>query len=242
MAMPCRGCLHPQLYFMVASYTAFSLGRWPRLKAFFLVVTSSAAALALMFHLQTLHDHHGLDLTEFTDSEATKLVVPGFINSVPARVWPGLWVDKEGGGSEKFLREARRVRQAKGILVNSFIELESHVINSFVNGTTPPIYTVGPLLNLNHGDHQNQQDSESNVIKWLDDQPPSSVVFLCFGSVRAFNEDQVKDIASGLQNSGYRFLWSLRRPPPKGMIADSSDYTDFNQVLPQEFLDRTSKI
>ena len=67
-------------------------------------------------------------------------------------------------------------------------------------------------------------------------------MFLCFGSVKAFNKDQVKDIASGLQNSGYRFLWSLRRPPPKGMIVDSSDYTDFNQVLPQEFLDRTSKI
>ena len=204
--------------------------------------TSSAAALHLMFHLQTLHDHHGLDLTEFAHSEATELVVPGFVNSVPARVLPALWVDKEGGGSEKFLHEARRVRQAKGILVNSFIELESHVINSFVDGTTPPVYTMGPLLNLNHGDHHNQQDSGPNVIRWLDDQPPSSVVFLCFGSVGAFNEDQVKDIASGLQNSGYRFLWSLRRPPPKGIIADSSDYTDFKQVLPQEFLDRTSKI
>ena len=39
--------------------------------------TSSATSLALMFHLQTLHDHHGLDLTEFADLEAPKLVVPG---------------------------------------------------------------------------------------------------------------------------------------------------------------------
>ena len=38
MVMPCRGCLHPQLYFIAALYTTFSRGRWPRLKAFFLVV------------------------------------------------------------------------------------------------------------------------------------------------------------------------------------------------------------
>ena len=38
--MPCRGCLHPQLYFIVALYTAFSRGRWLRLKAFFLVVST----------------------------------------------------------------------------------------------------------------------------------------------------------------------------------------------------------
>ena len=39
MVMPCRGCLHPQLYFIAALYTTFSRGRWPRLKAFFLVVS-----------------------------------------------------------------------------------------------------------------------------------------------------------------------------------------------------------
>ncbi|KAJ9705921.1 hypothetical protein PVL29_003842 [Vitis rotundifolia] len=202
--------------------------------------TSSAACLALMFHLQTLQDHQGVDLTEFADSDA-ELVVPGFVNSVPARVLPALWVDKEGEGSTAFLREARRVREAKGILVNTFVELESHVINSFANGTTPPVYTVGPLLNLNHGDHQ-KQDSDSDVLRWLDDQPQSSVVFLCFGSVGAFDDDQIKNIANGLENSGYRFLWSLRRPPPKGMIADSSDYTNFEEVLSKGFLNRTSKI
>ncbi|KAL6347128.1 hypothetical protein AAG906_012709 [Vitis piasezkii] len=202
--------------------------------------TSSAACLALMFHLQTLQDHQGVDLTEFADSDA-ELVVPGFVNSVPARVLPALWVDKEGVGSTAIRREARRAREAKGILVNTFMELESHVINSFANGTTPPVYTVGPLLNLNHGDLQ-KQDSKSDVIRWLDDQPQSSVVFLCFGSVGAFNDDQIKNIASGLENSGYRFLWSLRRSPPKGMIPDSSDNTNFEEVLSKEFLNRTSEI
>ncbi|XP_002265067.1 anthocyanidin 3-O-glucosyltransferase 6 [Vitis vinifera] len=201
---------------------------------------SSAACLALMFHLQTLKDHQGLDVTEFANSDA-ELVVPGFVNSVPARVLPAVAVDKEGGGSMDFLDRARGFREAKGILVNTFVELESHVINSFVDGTTPPIYTVGPLLNLQHANNQ-KQDSGLDVIRWLDDQPTSSVVFLCFGSAGAFHMDQIKEIAIGLENSGHGFLWTLRRPPPKDKMTLSSDYVNFNEVLPEGFLDRTSKI
>ena len=201
---------------------------------------SSAACLALMFHLQTLKDRQGVDVTEFANSDA-ELVVPGFVNSVPARVLPAVAVDKEGGGSMDFLDRARGFRDAKGILVNTFVELESHVINSFVDGTTPPIYTVGPLLNLHNANHQ-KQDSDLDVIQWLDDQPTSSVVFLCFGSVGAFHMDQIKEIAIGLENSGHRFLWTLRRPPPKGKIAMPTDYVNFEEVLPEGFLDRTSKI
>ncbi|KAL6347116.1 hypothetical protein AAG906_012697 [Vitis piasezkii] len=192
--------------------------------------TSSAACL----------DHQGVDVTEFADSDA-ELVVPGFVNSVPARVLPAVVVDKEGGGSMAFLNRVRRYREAKGILVNTFVELESHVINSFVDGTTPPIYTVGPLLNLHNANHQ-KQDSDLDVIQWLDDQPTSSVVFLCFGSVGAFQMDQIKEIAIGLENSGHRFLWTLRRPPPKGKIAMPTEYVNFEEVLPEGFLDRTSKI
>ncbi|XP_034681089.1 anthocyanidin 3-O-glucosyltransferase 2-like [Vitis riparia] len=194
--------------------------------------TCSAALLALIFHLQTLKDHQGVDVTEFGDSDI-ELVVPGFVNSVPARVLPAAAVDKEGSGSTVFLDRPRRFRETKGILVNTFIELESHAINSFGNGTTPPVYPVGPLLNLKH-----DQNRELDVIHWLDDQPPSSVVFLCFGSLGAFNKGQIMEIANGLENSGFRFVWTLRGPPPKDDIA-STDYTDFDEVLPKGFLNRT---
>ena len=47
-------------------------------------------------------------------------------------------------------------------------------------------------------------------MKWLDAQPPLSVVFLCFGSMGSFGPTQVKEMALGLEISGHRFLWSLR--------------------------------
>ncbi|KAG5252509.1 anthocyanidin O-glucosyltransferase [Salix suchowensis] len=75
---------------------------------------------------------------------------------------------------------------------------------------------VGPMLNLNRdGDRDVESDKFKDIRQWLDDQPPFSVVYLCFGSRGSFGVDQVKEIACGLEQSGHRFLWSLRQPPPK---------------------------
>ncbi|GJT83492.1 hypothetical protein Tco_1057834, partial [Tanacetum coccineum] len=71
------------------------------------------------------------------------------------------------------------------------------------------VYPVGPILNL---DGVAGKSEDRDGISWLDDQPPSSVVLLCFGSMGSFDEVQVKEIAYGLERSGYRFVWSLRRP------------------------------
>ncbi|GFP98205.1 anthocyanidin 3-o-glucosyltransferase 2 [Phtheirospermum japonicum] len=55
-------------------------------------------------------------------------------------------------------------------------------------------------------------------MKWLDGQPNSTVVFLCFGSNGFFDEIQ--------------FLWSLRKP--------SGEYEDPSEVLPEGFIQRTA--
>ncbi|KAL6347131.1 hypothetical protein AAG906_012712 [Vitis piasezkii] len=68
----------------------------------------------------------------------------------------------------------RRVHplEMKGILVNTFMELESHAINTIANGTTPPVYPVGPMLNLKLGDNHNHISFDlDHMMKWLDDQP-----------------------------------------------------------------------
>ena len=203
----------------------------------------SAAFLDLMFHLQALHDHQDVDVTELVDSDA-ELVLPSFVNSVPARVLPSSLANKEGGGSTVILNSARRLRGKKGIIVNTCMELESHAISSFLDhGTSPPIYPVGPMLNLKHRKHlEHNDDTNMDILNWLDDQPPSSVVFLCFGSNGVFPLDQVKEIAQALEHGQHRFLWSLRQPPPNGEIAIPSNYTNLEEVLPQGFLDRTAGI
>ncbi|KAL0008662.1 hypothetical protein SO802_010164 [Lithocarpus litseifolius] len=208
----------------------------------YLFFPSSASFLSLMLHLQTLRDEQKQDITEFKDSDA-ELVLSSFVNPIPARVLPGVVLDREGG--TLILDYARRWRETKGIIVNTFLELESSTIHSFSVATnTPPVYPVGPILNLKGEDsHVGLGDQRSDIMKWLDDQPQSSVVFLCFGSRGGFGDNQVNEIAKALERAGFPFLWSLRRPPPKGGgLAFSTEHENLEEVLPEGFLDRTARI
>ena len=207
----------------------------------YLFFTSGAAFLGFTFHIQFLHDNEGLDFDDFKDSDA-ELEVPSYANPVPGKVFPYSMFGKEGGNAEMLPILGRRFRQVKGIMVNTFIELESHAIQSFSDTTMPPVYPVGPLLNTQSEESDGGQQDANAIMRWLDDQPPSSIIFLCFGSRGSFGGDQVKEIAHGLERSGHRFLWSLRQPPPTGKMGSPSDYENLEEVLPEGFLDRTANI
>ncbi|KAG5252519.1 anthocyanidin O-glucosyltransferase [Salix suchowensis] len=204
----------------------------------YIFLTSSAASLGLQFYVQALHDEQKVDPTEFKGSDA-ELVMPCLANPLPAKLLPSVMLNKKW--LPILISPARRFRETKGIMVNTFEELESQAINSFSNGNTPPVYPVGPMLNLNRdGDRDVESDKYKDIGQWLDDQPLSSVVYLCFGSLGSFGVDQVKEIACGLEQSGHRFLWSLRQPTPKGKMEPPSEYTNPQDVLPEGFLDRTA--
>ncbi|KAM7488320.1 hypothetical protein LguiB_025804 [Lonicera macranthoides] len=199
--------------------------------------TTSAALLGLFFHLQSLTDHHGLDVTEYKDTDP-ELSVPSFLNPVPVKVLPSVVFNKSGG-SQLIISAARRLRETKGIMLNTFAELETHALMALAvdgcKGKVPHLYPVGPVLDLK----ANQPGPEDPVIKWLDDQPDKSVVFLCFGTMGCFDEDQIKEIARGLEQSGHRFLWSLRQLTSPGEVP--GEYKDPSQVLPEGFLERTAR-
>ncbi|KAF3601363.1 hypothetical protein F2Q69_00034602 [Brassica cretica] len=96
---------------------------------------------------------------------------------------------------------------------------------------------AGPLLHLQNDVVEAKQ---SEVLRWLDEQPARSVVFLCFGSMGGFNEEQTREIAVALERSGHRFLWSLRRGSPDILTEPPGDYANPEEVLPEGFSDRTS--
>ncbi|KAL7086801.1 hypothetical protein ACP275_13G023900 [Erythranthe tilingii] len=191
----------------------------------------SAASLGLMFHLQSMNDDHGQEPAVYKDTDAV-VSVPTYVNPVPARVWPDL-VFRKGNG-DYFLNLMRKFRHAKGIIVNTFLEFEPHAVSSLSRDEKiPPVYPIGPII---------QEENDANdeiVIGWLNEQPDSSVVFLCFGSKGSFDSDQVKEIAVALENCGSRFLWSLRKPPPKEKFEFPGEYEDPGEVLPEGFLERT---
>ncbi|XP_042490407.1 anthocyanidin 3-O-glucosyltransferase 2-like [Macadamia integrifolia] len=202
----------------------------------YIFFTSTAGLLGVMLHLPELDNQIK---THFKDS-VTELSIPSFTNPVSPFLLPLPMWSKKDDGYGWYVYHGRRFTEAKGVILNSFAELEPTAIKSFSGGRirSPPVYPVGPLIDL-HGQVHNQTQLEESIKGWLDDQPPSSVVFLCFGSRGSFNAAQVKEIALGLERSGHRFLWSLRRPPEKNKLGLPTDYENSGEVLPEGFVDRT---
>ncbi|KAL1551369.1 hydroquinone glucosyltransferase [Salvia divinorum] len=169
----------------------------------YIYFSSGSAFLGLLFHLQSLRYDHGKNMKEYEDSDV-KISVQTYVNPVPAKLWPGKVFDNETG----FLESARRFRETRGIIVNTFLEFEPHAISSLsADDRIPPVYPVGPMIQGGR-----------------------------------FQGDQVTEIATALENSGVRFLWSLRKPSPKESVEFPGEYENLEQELPEGFLRNTTGI
>ncbi|KAF0923533.1 hypothetical protein E2562_006415 [Oryza meyeriana var. granulata] len=136
---------------------------------------------------------------------------------------------------------ARHHHLADGFLVNTFHAMEHDTISAFrelsSKGVYPPVYPVGPFFRACSG-----EAAEHRCIRWLDDQPAGSVLYVCFGSGGALSVNQTAELAAGLEASGQRFLWVVHLPSDKDSSAGyfSSDGHDQDPLsnLPEGFLNR----
>ncbi|KAI9196953.1 hypothetical protein LWI28_028495 [Acer negundo] len=199
----------------------------------YIFLTSNAGFLGLMLYQPTRHDQIS---TVFEPSDS-QVSIPGFVNPVPVSVLPSTLFHKLGYST--YIKLAQRFNDVNGIIVNTFSELEPYAVNSFSGSSlNPPVYTVGPVLELKGQPNPDlDEDRCKKILKWLDDQPESSVVFLCFGSRGSFSPAQVKEIATGLEQSEYKFLWSLRVSPPNNEVP-VIDYSTNDDVFPEGFMER----
>ncbi|XWS40486.1 hypothetical protein CRYUN_Cryun18bG0143900 [Craigia yunnanensis] len=217
----------------------------------YLYFASPVSFLGFMLSFPTLDAKFD---TEFVDSESglmipkdpaatSELIIPGFANPLPLLVLPNRVLYRKQEGYFWFLHHARRYKETKGIVVNTFRELEAYAIDSVFNGIAecPPIYTIGPVLDhVGPAQWHPERAQHDSIMEWLDDKPPSSVVFLCFGSMGNLSRAQLMKIAVGLEQSGLRFLWSIREPP-KGKLDLPGEYTNVEEILPQGFVDRSRR-
>ncbi|KAE8731626.1 hypothetical protein F3Y22_tig00002793pilonHSYRG00134 [Hibiscus syriacus] len=118
----------------------------------------------------------------------------------------------------------------------------SRLVKSSGMPKNPPTYPVQPVNHLNSLPHvELDQVQRDRIMKWLDSQLESSVVYLCFGSMGSHGPPQVKEIALGLEQSEHKFLWSLHMPPPLQSQDDAAGnvhYKSPEEMLPEGFLER----
>ncbi|RVX01902.1 Anthocyanidin 5,3-O-glucosyltransferase [Vitis vinifera] len=155
-------------------------------------------------------------------------------------------MDRTSKEYESFLYYTTHAPKSAGIIVNTFESLEPMALKAVrdglcvTDGPTLPVFSIGPLIATHGGDGG---EHGKKCLKWLDSQPKRSVVFLCFGSMGLFSEEQLKEVAVGLERSGQRFLWVVRSPPSKDQSRRflAPPDPDLGSLLPDGFLERTQE-
>lgn len=52
--------------------------------------------------------------------------------------------------------------------------------------------------------------TSEEYVKWMDNKPKGSIIYVSFGSFSILNEKQMHEVALGLQESECHFLWVVR--------------------------------
>ncbi|XP_050268724.1 UDP-glycosyltransferase 88F3-like isoform X1 [Quercus robur] len=209
--------------------------------------TSGAYALAAFLYFPKIHEQ----ITKsFKDLNNTELHLPG-MSPLKSTHMPEPTLDRDDPAYWDMVYFCSHLPKSNGIIANTFEDLEPKVIKTIADGVcvpdepTPPVYYIGPLIaeaEERAGDDGNEGGDENECLSWLDKQPSRSVVFLCFGCRGSFSVAQVRDIANGLERSGQRFLWVVKKPPQDEKTKQTEQNTlEFNldSVLPEGFLERT---
>ncbi|KAE8660498.1 UDP-glycosyltransferase 72B1 [Hibiscus syriacus] len=91
------------------------------------------------------------------------------------------------------IHHSKRHRLAEGIMVNSFVELEAGAINVLQEKepSNPPVQSVGPLVIID----PTRKFDGWDCLKWLDDQPHASVLYVSFGSGGTLSYNQINELA-----------------------------------------------
>ncbi|XP_047313411.1 7-deoxyloganetic acid glucosyltransferase-like [Impatiens glandulifera] len=148
---------------------------------------------------------------------------------------------------EKVVLENRRVPEARGLILNTFEELDGPIALAQIRSLVPNVYSIGPIHSylksqLAKTQSITSKDSTNSLWKedrscmnWLDLQPDKSVIYVSIGSLAVMEKHQVIEFWYGLVNSGWRFLW-VRRP---NAVVSGGDL--LNEEIPDEIKKATEE-
>ncbi|KAK1302767.1 Hydroquinone glucosyltransferase [Acorus calamus] len=206
----------------------------------YLYFTSSCNNLCHMFYLPILH---ATTVCEYRDLEEP-IRLPGCV-PIMGKDFVEPLQDRKSTAYQIMIDLAKRYMEAEGVLVNTFEAMEPGPIKALEvpEPGRPPVYTIGPMVQT-VGPVEDL--SGSDCLRWLDQQPSESVLFVCFGSGGTLSREQLTELAFGLELSGQRFLWVVRSPAEKMSAAlfaggggGGKEEDEPLDSLPEGFLERT---
>lgn len=164
------------------------------------------------------------------ETEEVPFVVPGLphrIEITRSQMPNNLAPKKSMQGLVKEILDAEAA--SRGIIVNSFQELEPEYVELYEKAVGKKTWTIGPVALCVNNLSVNSQQSGSNYVKahnvlrgnkssvdddkcsaWLDSMKPRSVVYVSFGSLVRQTPEQLVEIGLGLEASGLPFIWVIK--------------------------------
>lgn len=206
----------------------------------------SCMTLSLFLHLPTLHNQVSCEYKDHKEA----IQIPGCV-PIHGRDLPEHFQDRSSLGYKLILDRCKRLSLAHGFLVNSFTEIEEgsekalkehNIVNNNNNNNSNNnfgVYMIGPIIQTGLS---SEESKRLDCVKWLENQRPNSVLYVSFGSGGTLPQQQLNELAFGLELSGEKFLWVLRAPNDSAdgayLGATSDDPLKF---LPKGFLERTKE-
>ncbi|RDX61741.1 UDP-glycosyltransferase 83A1, partial [Mucuna pruriens] len=176
---------------------------------------ASAVVLALTYNIPTLI-HDGI-----IDSEGLMLTTKKTIQLLPdmpmmdTRTFFWLNMDVPDSRIFNYMKHcAQTLNLTEWWLCNTTYELEPKVLTFF-----PKILPIGPLLRNYDNDNTNATkrslgqfwEEDLSCMSWLNQQPHRSVMYVAFGSITLFDQNQFNELALGLDLTNKPFLWVVRQ-------------------------------
>ncbi|WMV27571.1 hypothetical protein MTR67_020956 [Solanum verrucosum] len=201
--------------------------------------TASTILMAFSLYLPTLDrevEGEFVDLPEPIQTPGCTLICP---HDIPDPV-----KDRKNDEYKWYLLNVSRLPLAAGIFVNSWDDFETVSLKAlrenlfFQNIPIPPVYTIGPLIKQD----EVVTEKDAEILAWLDDQPPDSVLFVVFGSGGTLTSEQLTELAWGLEMSQQRFILVARKPSDAcaaTFFNVGSDENDPLLYLPEGFVRKT---
>ncbi|XP_059299245.1 zeatin O-glucosyltransferase-like [Lycium ferocissimum] len=147
-----------------------------------------------------------------------------------------------GPNLEEYIKEEREWKLSSGVIMNSFRELEGKYLDSlsiYVDNNKP-LWCLGPFHMLLESSIDIRDTSAQHVcLEFLDKQDVKSVLFVSFGTTTTLSQEQVNELALGLEQSNHKFIWVIREADDERMdMENNSEGKDVKIELPKGFEER----
>ncbi|KAK9125187.1 hypothetical protein Scep_014033 [Stephania cephalantha] len=99
-------------------------------------------------------------------------------------------------------------------------------------------WTLGPFHPVQLNPVGVSRRPRHKCLEWLDKQPINSVIYVSFGTMTSISDEQIAELAIGLERSGQRFIWVLREADRGDIYAEEKDGEARTIKLPDGYEER----